>query len=87
MPLSPLMRRAGRFALSGGIAIAFSVQILPLGLLSPVEAYTPPAGWALTFSQIVGPASATAGSTIYYTFTATYQSTNSDGSKEIILLM
>ena len=41
------IRRAGQWALSGSVAVVLAAQILPLGLLTPVEAYTSPKGWTL----------------------------------------
>jgi len=40
LPVKPaLMRRFGQFALSGSLAVILTSQILPIGLLTPVEAY------------------------------------------------
>ncbi len=45
--------RAGRWALSGGLAVALAAQILPLGLLlTPVEAYSAPAGYTLVSRDV-----------------------------------
>lgn len=52
-PVSLPLRRAGRWALSGGLAVALAAQILPLGLLlTPVEAYIAPAGYTLASAGI-----------------------------------
>jgi len=71
------VRRAGRLALSGGVAVALAANVLPLGLLTPVEAYTPPAGWTYVANSLVisGPTTVTAGTTVAYTLTATYVDT------------
>lgn len=46
-PRLPLpIRRLGQFALSGSLAVVLAAQILPIGLLTPVEAYTHPAAYA-----------------------------------------
>ncbi len=72
------LRRAGRWALSGGLAVALAAQILPMGLLlTPVEAYTSPAGWtlvSLTVTQIVSPAgNLAAGSVVQFKVIANYK--------------
>ena len=43
VPAASALRRFGQFALSGSLAVVLTAQILPLGLLTPVEAYTHPA--------------------------------------------
>ena len=73
VPFSPALRRRGRLALSGGLAVLLAANVLPLGLLTPVEAYTPPTGAAYQSAVIAGTAqSAKAGDTVYFTLTATY---------------
>lgn len=68
-----VLRRAGRFALSGGVAVVLAANVLPLGLLTPVEAYTPPTGAMFKSAVIMGSTqSATAGNTVYFQMTATY---------------
>ena len=70
------LRRFGRYAASGLAAVALAANVLPLGLLTPVEAYTAPTGWTLvgTNATLVGlPASASIGQTIFYTMTAQYK--------------
>ena len=72
------LRRAGRWALSGGLAVALAAQILPMGLLlTPVEAYTSPPGWtlvSLTVTQVISPAgSVAAGSVIQFKVIANYK--------------
>ena len=50
VPASHRLQKFGRWALSGGLSVLLATQILPLGLLlTPVEAYTPPAGYTLSF--------------------------------------
>lgn len=69
---SPL-RRAGRFALSGGAAVALAANVLPLGLLTPVEAYTPPPESVFKGAVITGSTqNASVGDIVYYQMTATY---------------
>jgi len=75
------LRRAGQMALSGATAVLLAAQILPVGLLAPVEAYTPTAGtYAVTSSPALphsGSADfAYAGDTVYYIFTATDSGTH-----------
>ena len=45
------LRRAGQAALAGAIAVLLAAQILPLGLLSPVEAYTSPTSNGYVFDD------------------------------------
>ena len=69
------LRRAGQAALAGAMAVLLAAQILPLGLLSPVEAYTPPPGWTLVAGSPILQASAltaSVGNIITYTMTAVY---------------
>ena len=48
-PASRRLQKAGRWALSGGLSVLLAAQLLPLGLLlTPVEAYTPPAKYTLS---------------------------------------
>ena len=70
----PTLRRMGQFALSGSAAVVLAANILPLGLLTPVEAYTPPTGWTYVFNSLVisGPQTVSVGTTVSYTLTATY---------------
>ncbi len=42
-PAPAALRRLAQFALSGSFAVVLTAQILPIGLLTPVEAYTHPA--------------------------------------------
>ncbi len=76
-PLPAPLRRAGRWALSGSLAVALAAQILPMGLLlTPVEAYAAPAGWtlssvALTLISPTGPI--IAGSSLQFRTIATYK--------------
>ncbi len=77
-PLPAPLRQAGRWALSGGLAVALAAQILPMGLLlTPVEAYTSPAGWtlaSLTVTYVVSPAgNVAAGSVVQFTVIANYK--------------
>ncbi len=70
----PALRRAGRLALSGGVAVILAANVLPLGLLTPVEAYTAPTGWTYVANSLAisGPAIITAGHQATYSLTATY---------------
>ena len=70
------LRRAGQAALAGAIAVLLAAQILPLGLLSPVEAYTPPPGWTLVAGSPIlqaSPSTASIGDTVTFTLTALYK--------------
>ena len=70
------LRRAGQAALAGAIAVLLAAQVLPLGLLSPVEAYAPPPNWTLVIDSAILKASAltaSVGDTITYTLTAVYK--------------
>lgn len=68
------LRRASRFALSGSVAVGLAANVLPLGLLTPVEAYTPPPGATYQGATITGSAlTANVGDTVYYTMIATYK--------------
>ena len=70
------LRRASQAALAGAIAVLLAAQVLPLGLLSPVEAYTPPTGWTLVAGSPILQASAltaSVGDIITYTLTAVYK--------------
>jgi len=70
------LRRASQAALAGAIAVLLAAQVLPLGLLSPVEAYTPPTGWTLVAGSPVLQASAltaSVGDTVNFTLTAVYK--------------
>ena len=69
------LRRAGQAALAGAIAVLLAAQILPMGLLSPVEAYTPPTGWLLVSNSAVlqgAVLTASVGDMVTYTLTAVY---------------
>lgn len=71
--LTPILHRASRFALSGGVAVALAANVLPIGLLTPVEAYTPPAGSVFKSAVITGSTrNAAAGSAVYFQMIATY---------------
>ena len=79
------LRRAGQAALAGAIAVLLAAQVLPLGLLSPVEAYTPPPGWTLVqYSAVLQASALTAsvGDTITYTLTAVYN--DSQGGTHLV---
>ncbi len=75
-PLPVPLQRVGRWALSGGLAVALAAQILPTGLLlTPVEAYAAPAGWKLTSVKLslVSPTGAIlAGNMLQFQVIATY---------------
>ena len=83
IPVSPRLRKAGRWALSGGLAVALAAQLLPFGLLTPVEAYSVPAGYTLLSSNITLLSSSNlsstgttiAGSILTFKVTAIYQTT------------
>ena len=70
------LRRAGRLALSGGVAVTLAANILPLGLLTPVEAYTIPSGYTYS-GNTVAPSSATVslakGNTVSFTVKCLYK--------------
>ena len=71
------LRRAGQFALSGSLAVVLTAQFLPLGLLTPVEAYTHLASntvQSVTVSQI----SCTSGSGVCFSLIAHYSDGNHD---------
>ena len=70
------LRRFGRLALAGSLAVVLAAQILPLGLLTPVEAYAAPSSWTLTAVtlSLVSPASpVAAGSTLQFQTLSTYK--------------
>jgi len=75
------LRRAGRLALSGSASVALAANVLPLGLLTPVEAYTAPTGWTYVanFVRITGPSSIVAGQSARYILTATYKYVDGGG--------
>jgi len=80
--LSRPIHRAWRLTASGGAAIFMTANFLPIGLLTPVEAYTPPAGWTYVPSSTVLTSTATTahvGDVVYYTLTANY----SDAGKAV----
>ncbi len=73
------LRRVGRLALSGGVAVALAANVLPFRLLTPVEAYTAPSGWTyVANTTVVTPLtqSGAQGHTVYITLTAQFR----DGS-------
>ncbi len=76
-PLPAPLRRAGRWAFSGGLTVALAAQILPMGLLlTPVEAYTEPGNWTLvsTTTTLVSPKGAvTPGTTLSFQVLANYK--------------
>ena len=77
-PLPAPLRRMGRWALSGGLAVALAAQILPMGLLlTPVEAYTEPGTWTLvsTTSPLWFPhtGAVTPGTTLSFQVLANYK--------------
>ncbi len=79
------LRRAGQAALAGAIAVLLAAQVLPLGLLSPVEAYTPPTSWTLVSNSAVLQGSAltaSVGDIITYTLTAKYN--DSQGGTHLV---
>ena len=58
------LRRAGQFALSGGLAVALTAQVLPIGLLTPVEAYTHSAAYAYQSVAVSQQTPCVSGSTV-----------------------
>jgi len=82
-PVPYRLQRAGRWALSGGLAVALAAQLLPFGLLTPVEAYSVPAGYTLlssnltllSSSKLSSTGTTIAGSILTFKVTATYQTT------------
>ena len=78
-PAPAALRRFGQFALSGGLAVVLTAQILPIGLLTPVEAYTAPAGSTLSTVTValVSPAAPVAGgSTLQFQVLAKYKTSS-----------
>jgi hypothetical protein len=62
-----------------------TAQVLPLGLLSPVEAYAQPADWTLSSLTVTGSQTTinypSLVSEVFYSMTAIYQYTDSGGNK------
>ncbi|MDQ2798837.1 MAG: O-antigen ligase family protein, partial [Armatimonadota bacterium] len=82
---SPALRRAGRFALVGGVAVIMAANLLPIGLLTPVEAYTPPPGWTYVGgTTTVTPLtqSGSQGQTVFITMTAVFR--NASGAQRTV---
>ena len=80
VPVSPRLQRAGRWALSGGLTVALAAQLLPLGLLTPVEAYTLPTGYKLSGVSLALLTPGTtfyAGNVLHFQVMATYTLKNS----------
>ncbi len=76
VPAPSKLRRFGQLALSGSLAVVLTAQILPLGLLTPVEAYTAPAGSTLisvTVSLVSPAAPVAGGSTLQFQVLAKYK--------------
>ena len=76
VPVSPRLQRAGRWALSGGLTVALAAQILPFGLLTPVEAYIPPTGYKLVSVSLALLTPGTifyAGNVLHFQVVATYK--------------
>ena len=74
-PVSTILCRVGQWTLSGAAAVALTAMALPIGLLPPVEAYTPPTGSAFQNAVVTGSAqTAKAGDTVYFKMIATYTS-------------
>ena len=71
---SPPLRRVVQYALSGSLAVVFTAQVLPLGLLSPVEAYAAPTGWILksVAVSLVSPAAPLVPGPVQFKVLATY---------------
>ena len=77
VPLSAPLRRAGRWALSGSLAVMLAAQILPMGLLlAPVEAYVAPKGYTLVSVVVTRVGSSgpiTPGTVVQFNVTANYK--------------
>ena len=72
----PLLRRASRLALSGGVAVMLAANVLPLGLLTPVEAYTIPTGYTYsgyTLTPQNPTVSLASGNTVSFTLKCLYK--------------
>lgn len=84
-PVSSPMPRFWRLLASGAAAIALAANVLPLGLLSPVEAYSSPTGWTYNYAAITPlTQSAHPGNQVTYTFTAHYKTpTNPDQTVDV----
>ncbi len=70
------LRRAWRLAASGAAALVLASNFLPIGLLTPVEAYTPPTGWTYVANSttLTGTTSkASVGQTVYYVLTSKFK--------------
>jgi hypothetical protein len=81
-PLSAPIRRALQCCAAGSAAVLLVAQVLPVGLLSPVEAYSQPINWTLASLTVNGSTNAItyqAGATVTYSMTAIYQYTDSGG--------
>jgi len=79
VPASSALRRFGQLALAGGLAVVLTAQILPIGLLTPVEAYTAPAGSTLisVTVSLLSPATPVAGgSTLQFQVLAKYKTSS-----------
>ena len=73
-----LLRRAGRLALSGGVAVTLAANVLPLGLLTPVEAYTHANNVSLQSTRVAQTMSNCPAGSVCFKLTAVY----SDGSTQ-----
>lgn len=73
VPASVLPKRIGHYALSGVVAVAITANVLPIGLLTPVEAYTPPTGTTFKSAVITGSTqNAKVGDVVSFKMIATY---------------
>jgi O-antigen ligase len=84
-PMPARMRRALQYCAAGAAAVLVTAQVLPLGLLSPVEAYAQPADWTLSSLTVTGSQTTinypSLVSEVFYSMTAIYQYTDSGGNK------
>jgi len=82
--------RAGRLAAFGATAVTLAGLFLPLGVLNPVEAYTPPtvAGYTWHYipnsAVVAGPATVAAGSMTQYTLTAKYYTNAAHTATQVV---
>jgi O-antigen ligase len=75
------LRRVGQFAMAGTLAVVLTAQVLPIGLLTPVEAYNAPSSWQLTSASLTlvsPPAIVQAGTVLNFQVIASYK--NSAGA-------
>ena len=73
----PSLIRLGQWAASGALAVVLTAQVLPIGLLTPVEAYSHPSS-SVYQSVAVNQAACTSGSGDCFSLTATYSTGPAD---------